>query len=293
MLGTYHLTVLYDILKDLHFLYQSDRIYIYLLENLVKALDAEAASLFIVDDKKQNLVLRGCVGPKKNMFELIAEEVPFPIGQGICGWVVQYNQSLIIEDVQKDIRFSSKIDTLTGYKTRSVLCAPLSSKDEVMGVIEILNKKSSAFNKNDMDLVSLIGKQTAIALQNARFFTELAKAKDFSECMVSNMTSGFISIDEREIITHLNFSAEKILQFSEPDAVVGKNVNEILKYYPDFHRELTQVLKTKEKKIRQEFICQKPDKTTAKIGFSVFPIIGKSQTVIGSAIIFQDLTNLK
>src|SRR5581483_6941099 len=86
MLGTYHLSVLYDVLKDLHFLYQSDRIYSYLLENLLKAADADAATLYISDEKRENLIPRACLGPKKQMIEMIAQEIPFPFGKGLCGW---------------------------------------------------------------------------------------------------------------------------------------------------------------------------------------------------------------
>ena len=91
-------------------------------------------------------------------------------------------------------------------------------------------------------------------------------------------------------ISHLNTVAEKLLQISNTDSV-GKNYSEILKYYPDFHRELTWALNSKEKKVRQEFICNKPDQTQIKIGFSSFPILDSTQNTMGAAIIFQDITH--
>src|SRR3989344_7681940 len=120
MLGTYHLNVLYDVLKDLHFLYHSDKIYTYFLDSLLKAVDADAASFYVADQKKSHLILRASAGPKKVMLEAVAQELPFPFGKGICGWVAQYNQPVIVDNVQTDPRFNPQVDTLTGYKTKSV-----------------------------------------------------------------------------------------------------------------------------------------------------------------------------
>ncbi len=173
MLGTYHLTVLYDIMNDLHFLYQPEKIYAYLVENLMKVTNAEAASIFEVDGGKRQLVLRACMGPKREQLKMIAEELPFPLGKGVCGWVAENNQAVLLEDVKKDGRFNSQFDALTGYKTRSILAAPLANKDKVLGVIEIMNKTSAAFNKNDLDLVALIAKHPAIALENGRLYEDL------------------------------------------------------------------------------------------------------------------------
>src|SRR5207302_1438165 len=103
----------------------------------------------------------------------------------------KFNQPVLVDNVQSEPRFSPKWDTLTGYKTKSVLCAPISNKDNVLGVIEVLNKKSSVFNRNDQDLVTAIAKQTAIALENSRLYAELNMTKNFSESVLSNLTGGF------------------------------------------------------------------------------------------------------
>lgn len=291
MLGTYHLNVLFEILKNLHFLYNTEKIYLYLLENLLKAIDCEAASLYITDNKRENLILKACIGPKSKVMTIIAEELPFPIGKGICGWVAKFNQGIIVDDVQKDQRFNSQVDMLTGYKTKSVLCAPLSKQDEVMGVIEILNKKSSAFNKNDLDLVDLIARQTAIALENARLYLELTKSKNFSESILANLTGGFIAIDSNEIVTHLNPVAEKILGLSVQE-VVSKTCAESLKLYPAIQSALIKTLKSRESVFRQETYCQKQNQDQMLLGYSTF-LIQDSQSAnkpLGAGIIFQDIS---
>ena len=291
MLGTYHLTVLYEVVKDLHFLYDSDRIYVYILENIANALDADAASLYIADAQGEILRLKSCIGPKKTMLEMVSEEVPFPFGEGLAGWCAKINQAVMVENAQTDSRFSPKWDTLTGYKTKSALCAPISNKDNVLGVIEILNKKSSTFNKNDQDLVTAIAKQSAIALENGRLYGELNDAKNLNDSIISNLTGGFIAVDKLEAVTHLNPSAEKILLLSSKNSF-GKIASAALKGYPQILERLSACLRTREKEIRKDMTCERPDKLTLKIGYSTFPIEDKSKNVLGAGIIFQDLTGL-
>ncbi|MBI2119564.1 MAG: GAF domain-containing protein [Elusimicrobia bacterium] len=288
MLGTYHLNVLYDILKNIHFLYQSDRIYVYLLENLLKAIDADAASLFVCDIQKKTLVLKGCLGPKKSMVEMISEEVPFAYGKGICGWAAQFNQPVLVEDVQKDSRFNPQFDTLTGYKTKSMICAPISSTEDVLGVIEILNKKSSAFNKNDLDLLALIGKQAAIALENGRLYLELVSLKSVNEKFTSTFPTGVIVINSSSIITEFNPIAEKFLLLSGKD-LIGKKMNEAFNSYPSLLEELTQTLQSKDGMRTKELNLERQGQTFLKLSCHFFSIKDQAQKLIGAAMIFRAL----
>ena len=288
MLGTFHLTALYEILRDIHFLYEPEKIYAYLLENFSKVLDAEAASIFEVDSQNKKLSLRASVGPKKQALEMVSEELSFPFGKGVCGWVAQYNKPVIVDDARKDERFNPQVDTLTGYKTKSILCAPFSNKDEVYGVIEILNKKAAAFNKNDLDLVSLIAKQTAIALENAKLYSDLTNFRILNEGILSNLTGGIIVIDTSGNITHFNPSAEKILQLENSDSI-GKKSVEVLKGCPAIQQILAQFLDSKEKKTREQFSCQTSNGQSIHIEYSTFLLQNPSRKILGAGMIFQSL----
>ena len=288
MLGTYHLSVLYDTLKDLHFLYETDRIYGYLLENIMKALDADAASLFVADPAKGSLSLRACIGPKKSTLEMIAEELPFPYGKGVCGWVAQFHQPVMIDNVQTDPRFNPQVDTLTGYKTKSILCAPIANKDEVLGVIEVLNKKSAVFNKNDLDLVTFLGRQTAIALANARLYADIERTRKFTDCVFANLTSGFASVDEAGVLRRLNPTGEALLGILSSDCV-GKPAGQALNDSPPLSQALSAALSTRQARVREEADCQSPAGRKFRLGFSVFPILD-GDLALGAGIIFQDLS---
>lgn len=291
MLGTYHLNVLYDILKDLHFIRDAERIYRFMLENLAKALDAEAASLFVSDEARENLILHSCIGPKGQMLELIAEELPFPVGRGICGWVAKQNQPIIVDDASKDQRFNGQVDTLTGFKTKSILCAPVSHGDEVLGVIEVMNKKSAVFNKNDLDLVAMIGKQTAIALDNARLYNELNSAKNFNESVLMNLSSGFIAVDPKERVTHVNPAARRILNLPESGSI-GQSCSVVLMDCAALYQQIAKTLRSKESVSRQELQFQRSDGSGIPIGYSTF-VIQETKKLLGAGVVFQDLSRFK
>lgn len=126
--------------------------------------------------------------------ELIGRRIPEH--QGIVGWVVQHNESLIVNDAQNDRRFYSGIDALTGFKTRSVLCVPLRVHHQAIGAIEMLNKRDGPFAQDDVDLLEAVAAIASVALDNARLYTrtrdraeELSVLNEFSRVLASTLDS--------------------------------------------------------------------------------------------------------
>src|SRR5678815_113048 len=89
------------------------------------------------------------------------------IGQGVAGWVVQYKRPLIVNNVREDRRFDARFDMLTGFQTRSILCAPLISRGRIIGVVELINKIRGDFTREDLETLKLLVEPGAIAIENA------------------------------------------------------------------------------------------------------------------------------
>ena len=124
-------------------------------------MNAERGSLFLNDPTTGELYSRVAQG------ELI-REIRFLNTSGIAGAVYHSGIGEIIYDVNDDQRFNSSIDASTGFETRNIVCAPIKTvKQEVIGVIQILNKRIGRFTKADLVTVSAITEQAAITLQNA------------------------------------------------------------------------------------------------------------------------------
>lgn len=138
-------------------------------------LHAEACTLMLLDRKTDELVFSIPSGEAGNKLK----EYRQPAGRGISGYVARIGEPVIVNDVSKDPRFNQMVDTNTGFKTRSVMCAPLIVRDKTIGVIEVLNKLGGAsFNPNDMALLLMLAAQAAIAIENAQLYTDLKDERD-------------------------------------------------------------------------------------------------------------------
>ena len=133
-------------------------------------MDAEASSVYELDRPKNELFIRMARGEKKDSLKGIRIKV----GEGIAGWVAQTARAVVSQDVSKDKRFSTKYDEKTGFKTRSVICVPLISKDEPIGVLQVINKKDGRpFSNSDFKLLTGMAQQVAIAMENAKLYQRL------------------------------------------------------------------------------------------------------------------------
>ncbi|MDO9128397.1 MAG: GAF domain-containing sensor histidine kinase [Anaerolineales bacterium] len=84
-----------------------------------------------------------------------------------------------ISNAQEDPRHFGMIEEVTHYATNSLLGVPLTTKDKVIGVLEALNKQSGEFTETDENLLSVLGAQAAVAIENARLFQQSDLIADF------------------------------------------------------------------------------------------------------------------
>jgi GAF domain-containing protein len=135
------------------------------VETAAQVIGARAASLFLIDEKTQELVFEVALGQK-------ADEVKHfrvPIGRGVAGLVAATGQPMAISDAQRDGRHASDIAASVGYLPETILCVPLVSNDEVIGVLELLDKlHAPAFGPSDMTALSHFADQAAVAIQQSR-----------------------------------------------------------------------------------------------------------------------------
>ncbi|MBM4284017.1 MAG: GAF domain-containing protein [Deltaproteobacteria bacterium] len=133
-------------------------------------LGAEASSIFQVDQVRGDLFFRLVRGEKADQLR----EMRLNFGEGIAGAVALSEEPLLISDTSRDPRFCRRFDNSSGFATRSVLCAPLKSRDRLVGVMEVLNKRDPrGFDEQDRDVLLLVGNLIGTALENARLYGRL------------------------------------------------------------------------------------------------------------------------
>jgi len=112
------------------------------------------------------------------------DDVKLEPGEGIAGWVAQTGQPLIVHDVQGDPRYSRQVEQLMGFVAESILCVPLQVRDEVSGVIEVVNKIGAKFDQEDLEILSSVAASVAVAVENARLFTSEKRRASEMEALV-------------------------------------------------------------------------------------------------------------
>lgn len=100
--------------------------------------------------------------------------IRLPIGKGLAGTVAATGEPLILLDAYADPRFDRSQDQRSGFRTRSMLCVPIRNRDgRVVGVLQLLNKKTGSFGPHDLEFLAAISEHMAIALENATLHIEL------------------------------------------------------------------------------------------------------------------------
>jgi signal transduction histidine kinase len=135
-----------------------------------RVVGAERCSIFILDAARNELVL-----------EITGEQRTFrmPADRGIAGWVVTHGVGQIVNDVAEDSRWYDAIGREAEFVTRSILCVPMRLKDRTVGAMQLLNKvDGQGFTEQDMQLLTTLAAQAAIAIENARLYQSLKQEHD-------------------------------------------------------------------------------------------------------------------
>ena len=143
------------------------------LKVIIQRINAKAANVFLIDDKKKLFECIASVGQN------YLDEYSIPITDGVMGKSVAQKKCIRVGDVRKDVReiaeFYFDLDNKTNFTTYSVLCAPLIAANECIGVIHCLNKKSenNLFEEEDRKLLETLAAPAAFAIRNAKMAKEM------------------------------------------------------------------------------------------------------------------------
>ena len=143
-----------------------------LIDMTTLELGAERGSLFLNDPFTGELYSRVAQGD-------LTREIRILNTTGIAGAVFKSGLGEIVHYPYEDDRFNSKIDEQTGFVTKNIVCAPVKTvRNDIIGVVQILNKKRGRFTKDDLEILEGITAQAAISLQNAQGMEEMEKSRE-------------------------------------------------------------------------------------------------------------------
>lgn len=132
------------------------------LGEVVKAVGAEAGTIWFYNSKGDKRIYPSFTIGGADLTGMSLAE-----GEGIAGQVVKEGKTTVVKDCQSDARWAGRFDESTGFVTKSMVCVPLINKNEVIGCIQIINKKDgSLYNDADVDLCENLAMLTAIAIDD-------------------------------------------------------------------------------------------------------------------------------
>ncbi len=175
-----------------------DRLLQFIIESAATLMESEGASILLVDEKTHDLFFAASTGsdPKE------LAQIPVPLEGSIAGTIVREDRPLIINEVAKDPRHFRRVGEKVRFETRSLLGVPMRIRDRVTGVLEAVNKRNGGFDETDLQTMSVIASQAAVAIHNARLVNALQAA--YQELgKLEKLKSDFIAIASHELRTPL------------------------------------------------------------------------------------------
>ncbi len=175
-----------------------DRLLQFIVESAADLLESEEASILLADEKTHELSFVAATG--RDPLEL--RKIPVPFEGSIAGTVFREEKPLIINEVENETRHLGNISESISFEVHSLIAVPLRIRDKVTGVLEALNKRHGQFDEMDLQTLSNIASQAAVAVNNARLVEALTRAYD-EVGELDRLKSDFIAIASHELRTPL------------------------------------------------------------------------------------------
>lgn len=143
-----------------------------IMVNVQKIVSVEAWSLLLTDDKMDELY---CAVTKGSYLPGELKDVKLKIGEGVAGIAAERGKPVVVRDVLKDKRYSKYFKDVKGLAPKDVLCVPIMSKKNIIGVLELVNKKNGRiFTKNEQELLLKFTDQASMAIERASLYHKMA-----------------------------------------------------------------------------------------------------------------------
>ena len=221
---TQELASLWDITQSLYQYLRIDDLILHIIERIKQVMHGEAVSVLLHDDKKDEFAFCWSSDTPERKDKL--DEIRFSADQGIAGSVFKSGRAEIVLDVAKDDRHYRRVDSATRFKTKSLIAVPLKTKEKTIGVLQVLNKERGVFDDKDLNFLVTLAPIIAMALENARMYTELDVAYrelqllDKGKDDLIKQTKNEVALLQREVERHYRF--DRIIGSSEQMSQVFK-----------------------------------------------------------------------
>lgn len=226
---------LYRITTDLALSLDIDVVLKRALEMMAKAVEADMGAILGIDSLSESLTYRAMLNISSPSTE---QSTALNQNEGLAGWVIQSQQSVVVADVQNDPRWLRLSDF--DYEPRSAMAVLLESNEDIYGVVMLYSRTPDKFEEAQLRLVAAASNQVAAAMNNAELYGLIREQAERLGMMVrreqvdstknlaivESIADGVLVADSNGDITQFNSAAERILDIKRTE-LIGRSINEL------------------------------------------------------------------
>jgi Nif-specific regulatory protein len=188
-----------------------------IIDTATRMMQAKASSLLMLDPRTRKLYFKVAIGERREE----VRKYELNEGQGIAGIVAQTGEPLLIPDVTKDARWYKQISESIGFQTHSIACVPMKVENEVIGVVEIIDKEDgSPIQNEDMKALTVFAELASVAISNARKIHQVQKEnRDLKE----ELWNKYQIIGESESLQKVVSDAFKVANSKTSTLILGES----------------------------------------------------------------------
>ncbi len=283
-----HLKALDEMCSRISFSLKEKEVFSQILKRSCEIIGAEGMSVLIRSVDPDYLKFYAIESRAK---EMLLKLKVIPVKEGIAGWVFSTGKAVLLNDPYSHPKFMQAVDKKTGYQTRNIICVPLISRMKTMGVLEIVNKKAGSFSQDDLYFTQALAGIISVVIRNIALYAELSNKNNMIKSVLNGIPGGFIAVNPAGKILEFNTSAANILGFVS--SAQDMQAEDIFKMQPELLEAIKGVMATGKTGNRLILNTRKTTGEKLIIGYGTILMKNDSGKILGSGIIFQDLTKIQ
>jgi len=277
-LGTIErLTALYDISRIFNSTLELEDLLPIVADRISNILNAEVCNLWLVDSEENDLYFAQQVGEDPTT----GEDARLPIGEGVVGKAAQTGEAILVEDAAEEPLLEERRKAAGDFQFSTLMCAPLLKDEEVLGVVEVINKTDSTpFDRDDLFFLTSISQQAAIALHNANLLEAERKVHELDALLaISKEITSTLNLDH--VLTTVVHQAATVVPFDQ--CAIGLfDRNHFILGAISGEKEVPKTRETQQLRDLLEWVARQPEPVSAnqyEEGWKVSPEEAKRELV--------------
>lgn len=258
-----------------------------IMAKISEVLHAERSSLFLLDRDTDELWAKRAEGTE-------VVEIRFPRSRGLAGAVASTGDVVNIIDAYADPRFNPDVDRETGFRTRTMLCAPVRNREgEIIGVTQAMNKHKGVFDREDEEMLLALSSQIAMALENAQLYERTVNMKNYLESVQESISNSIFTLDNDYHVVTANRAAQTLWQ--QPlDNILRQDIRDLLGSENDhIINHVDQVYNAHHALVDYDIDLRLPAGKASSLNVNFLPLLDHADTYQGQILVFEDITQEK